>query len=78
MRIRTITQESNCKIPRKIITMEFPLGKVASPRPATLLKKHSILFTVVESRQYERLCMYLIQIYRACNLRRPERRKKHK
>ena len=53
MRIRTITQESNCKIPRKIITMEFPLGKVASPRPATLLKKHSILFTVVESRQYE-------------------------
>ena len=73
MRIRTITQESNCKIPRKIITMEFPLGKVA-----TLLKKHSILFTVVESRQYERLYMYLIQIYRACNLRRPERRKKHK
>ena len=57
MCIMTITQESNCKIPRKITTMEFPFGKVASPRPATLLKKHSILFTAVESRQYERLCM---------------------
>ena len=49
MRIRAITQESNCKIPRKIATTEFPFGKVASPRPTTLLRKDSILLRMQET-----------------------------
>ena len=49
MCIRAITQESNCKIPRKIATTEFSFGKVASPRPATLLRKDSILLRMQET-----------------------------